>query len=310
MGNFQAAYIELHRSGALSLRAEEARKRERACDLCARYCGVDRAQRQGGCRTGMRARVASFGPHHGEEDPLSGSGGSGTIFFAWCNMRCQYCQNYDISQSAAGREIESEELATMMLELQRVGCHNINFVSPSHVVAEILEALDLAAARGLTLPLVYNTGGYDSLEALALLDGVMDIYMPDMKYSDRLVARRYSKIGNYPEVNRAAVKEMHRQVGDLLLDEHGIAQRGLLVRHLVLPNGLAGSTEIMRFLAQEISQNTYLNLMDQYRPSYRIANDPQLNRPLLPQEFNQVLADSRSMGLKRLDERTGRFAFR
>jgi len=306
MANFQSAYIDLCSSGQLSLRAEIAREHELACDLCARYCGIDRSERLGGCRTGMRARVASYGPHHGEEDPLRGYGGSGTIFFAWCNLRCQYCQNHDISQSAIGREVESEELAEMMLELQRSGCHNINFVSPSHVVAEILEALVIAAARGLTVPLVYNTGGYDSIEALRLLDNVIDIYMPDMKYSDRLVARRYSKIGNYPGVNRTAVKEMHRQVGDLIVDENGIALRGLLVRHLVLPGGLAGTAEIMRFLAGEISSNTYLNIMDQYRPAYKIYEDPLLYRPLQSEEYREAVEEARKFGLKRLDKRRSR----
>jgi putative pyruvate formate lyase activating enzyme len=306
MSSFQAAYVTLHKSGELKHRAEQARQHEQACDLCARYCGIDRAKTLGGCHTGLRARLASFGPHHGEEDPLRGQNGSGTIFFAWCNLRCQYCQNHDISQSAVGREIESEALAAIMLELQQAGCHNINFVSPSHVVAEILEALVIAATRGLSIPLVYNTGGYDSPEALGLLDGIIDIYMPDMKYSDRYIARRYSKIGNYPEVNRTAVKEMHRQVGDLVIDANGIAQRGLLVRHLILPNNLAGTSDIVRFLADEISVDTYLNLMNQYRPAYKIHSDPQLNRPLKPEEYQQALEEAHSAGLRRLDERRSR----
>ncbi len=306
MNDFQAAYRKLHEEGVLKLRAQDARQREHACDLCARYCGIDRAEKLGGCHTGMRARVASYGPHHGEEDPLRGTRGSGTIFFAWCNLRCQYCQNHDISQSAVGGEIESKELAAIMLELQQSGCHNINFVSPSHVVAEILEALEIAAAKGLSIPLVYNTGGFDSLEALHLLDGVIDIYMPDMKYSDRYVARRYSKVSNYPEVNRAAVREMHRQVGDLTLDTHGVARRGLLVRHLVLPNNLAGTSEIVRFLAEEISADTYLNLMDQYRPAYKIHNDPQLNRALHPREYQNALDQACQAGLRRLDHRRSR----
>ncbi|UCF60936.1 MAG: radical SAM protein [Anaerolineaceae bacterium] len=303
MTTFEACYLSLHQSGELADRASIARQHERACDLCGRYCRVDRSERHGGCRTGTKAWVASYGPHHGEEQPLSGWRGSGTIFFTWCNLRCQYCQNSDISQGSAGREVESDELAAIMLTLQESGCHNINFVSPSHVVAEILEALDIAVNHGLRIPLVYNTGGFDSLEALTLLDGVIDIYMPDMKYADRLVARRLSKIGNYPEVNRAAIREMHRQVGDLILDSRGIAQRGLLVRHLVLPEGLAGTEETVRFLAEEISTNTYLNLMDQYRPCYKAHKYPPLNRRLTSDEYREAIKMAEDAGLTRLDER-------
>jgi len=303
MSSFEAVYQQLHRSGALRDRAEQARKHERACDLCARYCRVDRSEKLGGCRAGLKARVASYGPHHGEENPLRGRRGSGTIFFSWCNLRCQYCQNADISQSPAGREVESDELAAIMLELQRRGCHNINFVSPSHIIAEILEALVIAVDSGLNLPLVYNTGGYDSPEALALLDGVIDIYMPDMKYADRLIALRLSKIDNYPMINQSAVSEMHRQVGDLVLDEREIAQHGLLVRHLILPEDLAGTDEIVRFLAEEISPNTYLNLMNQYRPAYRAAMYPPLDRPLTPREYYDAVLLAKRAGLNRLDDR-------
>ena len=300
---FESCYLSLHQSGELADRAAIARQHESACDLCARYCRVDRSERHGACRTGTKAWVASYGPHHGEERPLSGWRGSGTIFFTWCNLRCQYCQNSDISQGSAGREVESDELAAIMLTLQESGCHNINFVSPSHVVAEILEALVIAVDHGLRIPLVYNTGGYDSPEALALLDGVVDIYMPDMKYADRLVARRFSKIGNYPEINRAAIREMHRQVGDLKLDTRGIAQRGLLIRHLVLPEGLAGTEETVRFLADEISTNTYLNLMDQYRPCFKAHEYPPLNRRLKSDEYREALKLAQEAGLTRLDER-------
>jgi putative pyruvate formate lyase activating enzyme len=300
---FKSCYLSLHQSGELADRAVLARQRENACDLCARYCRVDRSERHGACRTGTRAWVASYGPHHGEEEPLSGWRGSGTIFFTWCNLRCQYCQNSDISQGTSGREVESDELAAIMLTLQESGCHNINFVSPSHVVAEILEALVIAVDHGLRIPLVYNTGGFDSSEALTLLDGVVDIYMPDMKYADRLVARRLSKIGNYPEVNRAAIREMHRQVGDLKVDSRGIAQRGLLIRHLVLPEGLAGTEEIVRFLAEEISTNTYLNLMDQYRPCFKAHEHPPLNRRLTSDEYREALKIAQEAGLTRLDER-------
>jgi putative pyruvate formate lyase activating enzyme len=245
--------------------------------------------------------IASYGAHHGEEDPLRGSRGSGTIFFSWCNLRCVFCQNWEISQRGIGREVEPREIADMMLKLQADGCHNINFVSPSHVVAQIIAAVSDAAARGLRLPLVYNTGGYDSLEALALLEGIIDIYMPDMKYGDSALARKYSKVRNYVETNRAAVKEMHRQVGDLVIDENGIAQSGLLVRHLVMPRGIAGTEQVLSFLANEISKNTYLNLMDQYRPCYRADEFPELDRPTAAGEYREALEIAAKHGLTRLD---------
>jgi putative pyruvate formate lyase activating enzyme len=255
----------------------------------------------------VNARVSSYGPHLGEEDPLRGWQGSGTIFFSRCNLRCQYCQNHDISQEDAGMEMDAEELAAIMLMLQRQGCHNINFVSPSHVVPLILAALLLGAKAGLRLPLVYNTGGYDSMQALALLDGVMDIYMPDMKYSDEATAQKLSKIPNYPQVNQSAVREMHRQVGDLELNEDGLAVKGLLIRHLVLPNELAGTSEIVSFLANQISPNTYLNLMDQYRPSYCAGQYREINRALTRQEYREAVEMALEAGLKRLDERRSLF---
>lgn len=298
-------YLRLHQQGKLQQRAQKARQHEKSCDLCARYCGVDRTVRLGACNTKLKARVASYGPHHGEEDPLRGWRGSGTIFFSWCNLRCQYCQNADISQSPAGREVDSRELAAIMLSLQETGCHNLNFVSPSHVVAEILEALVIAVDHGLNIPLVYNTGGFDSLEALTLLDGVIDIYMPDMKYSDPLIARRLSKIGNYPEVNRNAVKEMHRQVGDLQIDPAGIAQRGLLIRHLVLPHDLAGTEHAVQFIADEISKDTYVNIMGQYRPAYKAHEHEHLERGLRHEEYQRAVELARAAGLTRLDKRTG-----
>jgi putative pyruvate formate lyase activating enzyme len=245
----------------------------------------------------------------GEEDPLRGWRGSGTIFFTRCNLRCQYCQNHDISQTDSGDEVEPDKIARMMLELQSLGCHNINFVSPSHVVPQILAAVLIAAQAGLQIPLVYNTGGYDSLAMLRLLDGVIDIYMPDMKYSDPEKARRYSKIRNYPQVNQSAVKEMHRQVGDLQVDQKGVAQRGLLVRHLVLPAGIAGTEEIVRFLCDEISPHTYLNLMDQYHPAYKSASYPELNRRLTNQEYQSAVDAAVSAGLQRLDQRKSKFWF-
>jgi putative pyruvate formate lyase activating enzyme len=309
MAAFSPAYLSLHEQGLLGERAHQARLHEQSCDLCGRYCYVDRRTTLGGCHTGTRARIASFGPHHGEEDPLRGRRGSGTIFISRCNLRCKYCQNADISQADSGREVSSAEFAEIMLKLQSMGCHNINIVSPTHVVAELLEALHLAADAGLNLPIVYNTGGYDSPETLALLDGVIDIYMPDMKYARDEYGKRYSNVPNYPKINQAAVREMHRQVGDLLLDEGGIAQRGLLVRHLVLPEGLAGTKEIVEFLAAEISKDTYLNLMDQYRPAYKARDYPPLSRPLHSPEYAQAVKWALQAGLHRLDDRRSRLIF-
>jgi len=302
--SFEPAYLEHLQSGELKRRVEVAYDRLADCDICAWECNCDRLSgTMGICRTAELARMSSFGPHMGEEDPLRGWRGSGTIFFSRCNLRCQYCQNHDISQADSGHLVETYELAATMLELQNYGCHNINFVSPSHVVPQILAGLLIAAQAGLRLPLVYNTGGYDSLGTLKLLDGVFDIYMPDMKYASKQIGRHYSKIRNYPEVNQAAVKEMYRQVGDLQIDKSGVATRGLLVRHLVLPNGLAGTEKIVRFLADEISTNTYLNLMDQYRPEYNAGQYPKLKRPLKRDEFQKAVQFAHQAGLKRLDQR-------
>ncbi len=302
---FQPAYLTLLRSGELEERARSAYQHLENCDLCPRYCHVNRRRSIRGavCRTGERAFVHSFGAHHGEEDVLRGWRGSGTIFFAWCNLRCQYCQNFEISQLGEGTAVEPEEIVAMMLRLQAEGCHNINFVSPSHVVAQILAATRIAAQAGLRVPLVYNTGGYDSPEALALLDGVIDIYMPDMKYADAATARKYSKIRDYPAINRAAVKEMRRQVGDLQVDERGIAQRGLLVRHLVLPDNLAGTREALRFIAEQVSPDTYVNLMAQYRPCYKASEYAELNRRITHAEFERAMKWADEFGLARLDER-------
>jgi putative pyruvate formate lyase activating enzyme len=307
---FEPGYLRLLRSGDLERRVAEAYPHLSICDVCAWRCPVDRlAGKRGACRTGERARVSSYGPHLGEEAPLRGWRGSGTIFFTRCNLKCQFCQNHDISQTDAGDEVEPDQLAAIMLELQASGCHNINLVSPSHVAPQILAAVFSAAQAGLRLPLVYNTGGYDSMEMLELLDGVIDIYMPDMKYADVAIAKRYSKIPNYPLANRAAIREMHRQVGDLRIDEQGLARRGLLVRHLVLPENLAGTDEIARFLADEISPDTYLNLMDQYRPTYRAHDLPPLDRRVTRKEYQAAVEMARAAGLHRLDERKPLFLF-
>jgi putative pyruvate formate lyase activating enzyme len=305
MTKWDPIYIKLLHSGELAQRVKIAYDHLADCDLCGWECRIDRRKRTGACKTGMEAVVASYGPHHGEEDPLRGWGGSGTIFFSWCNLRCQFCQNSDISQMGHGRMLSVEQLAIIMLELQEQGCHNINFVSPSHVVAQVLAATLIAAEAGLHLPLVYNTGGYDSLAALELLDGVVDIYMPDMKYADERIAKKYSKVPDYPQINQQAVKEMHRQVGDLVLDQDGIAQRGLLVRHLVMPDDFAGTRKVARFLAQEISIDTYINVMGQYRPSYKADRYPELNRSPTRQELEDARQAVQDAGLHRLDKRRG-----
>jgi putative pyruvate formate lyase activating enzyme len=307
MSGVEPAYVASLRSGELRQRVQEAYERLHACDFCGRECRTDRYEQPGSCRTGVRAVVSSFGPHFGEEDPLRGYRGSGTIFFAWCNLNCQFCQNFDLSQRGAGHEVDPEDLAQMMFSLQAQECHNINLVSPTHVVAPILAAVLVAAEAGLRLPLVWNTGGYDSLTALTLLDGVVDIYMPDMKYGDEEIARTYSKVKNYPEINQAGVKEMHRQVGDLVMDDHGIALRGLLVRHLVLPDGLAGTAKVARFLAERVSPDTYINVMDQYRPCYRAHELPPLDRPISRAEYERAMQQAREAGLHRFDKRAPRF---
>jgi putative pyruvate formate lyase activating enzyme len=304
MADFQPAYLELLYNGQLKERVAQAYQNLTACNVCGHECGINRRGGELGiCRTGERARVSSYGPHLGEEDPLRGWRGSGTIFFARCNLRCQFCQNHDISQTDSGNKIEPEDLAGIMLGLQRYGCHNINLVSPSHVVPQFLAALLIAAQAGLTLPIVYNTGGYDSLSSLELLDGVIDIYMPDMKFASPQIARHYSKIPNYPRINQAAVKEMHHQVGDLQIDTNGLATRGLLIRHLVLPYNLAGTDKIVRFLAEEISPNTYLNLMDQYRPAHKASQYPKLKRRITREEYRTAVRQAIEAGLQRLDER-------
>ncbi len=295
------AYRALLASGELGRRAEAAWRMLERCRLCPRVCGVNRlADERGECRTGRRAVVSSAHLHFGEEPPLVGWGGSGTIFFTHCSLHCQYCQNYEISQLGEGVEVEVEELAAMMLRLERAGAHNINLVTPSHVVPQVLAALAVAARAGLSIPLVYNSGGYDAMPALRLLDGVVDIYMPDAKYADEEIARRYSLVEHYPQVNRRALREMHRQVGDLQVDAHGVARRGLIVRHLVLPGGLAGTAVVMRFLAEELSPATYVNVMAQYRPCYRAGSDPVLQRPLHQAEYREAVATARSCGLYRL----------
>ncbi len=303
--DFEPAYLALHRSGELQRRAEQAVAGLRECRVCPRQCGADRlADKTAVCKTGRYALVSSYFPHFGEEDCLRGWGGSGTIFFARCNLRCVFCQNADISQRESGVPATPERLAVMMLELQACGCHNINFVTPEHVVPQMLEALVIAAENGLKLPIVYNTSAYDSLESLRLLDGVVDIYMPDFKIWGSKFSQAYLLAKDYPQAAKAAIAEMHRQVGVLKLDERGIAKRGVLVRHLVMPGRVAGTRQIMRFLAG-LSPDTYVNVMAQYRPAHKVSatHYAEINRRITPQEYEQAVRAAHDAGLWRLDER-------
>jgi putative pyruvate formate lyase activating enzyme len=294
-------YLTLLESGELARRAQEAVKALADCTCCPRQCHADRCHDdcpRAYCHTGRLAVVSSAFPHHGEEACLRGWAGSGTVFFSHCNLRCVFCQNFDISWQGQGRPATADELADMMLQLQELGCQNINLVTPSHVVPQILEALVVAAERGLRLPLVYNTGGYDRLETLALLDGVVDIYMPDFKFWNPETARELAHAPDYADMARAAIKEMHRQVGDLGLDEHGLALRGLLVRHLVMPGGLDETREILRFLAQEVSPDTFVNVMPQYHPEGLAMRHQAIARPLRTSEFRDAVAAARAAGLR------------
>ncbi|BAF59109.1 MAG: radical SAM protein [Pelotomaculum sp.] len=295
-----ASYLKLA-AGELAKRAEKALDMLARCTVCAQECRVNRLEgRLGVCRAGRKAAVSGYGPHFGEEAPLVGRRGSGTVFFTHCNLSCRFCQNCEISQEGEGREVSAGELAGMMLDLQKRGCHNVNLVSPSHFVPQFLEALTIAAAGGLRIPIVYNTGGYDSLETLDLLDGVIDIYMPDIKFADDDAGKKYAGAAGYFSVARRAVKKMHEQVGDLVLDEEGIAVRGLLVRHLVLPGNLARTEKVMEFLAGEISKDTFVNVMDQYHPAYRAFEHPELSRRITAKEYREALEAARKAGLRRV----------
>ncbi len=298
------AYLSLFESGELKSRVERAVNTLRCCTACPRNCRVDRLENNFGvCRAGRYALVASHSPHHGEEDCLRGWRGSGTIFFGGCNLRCVFCQNFEISWQLRGTAAPPERLAAMMLELQDLGCHNINLVTPEHVAPQIIEALPLAIERGFRLPLVYNTSAYDSIESLELLDGIIDIYMPDFKYWDREMARKYSRAPDYPQVARRAIKEMHRQVGDLVLDGQGIATRGLLIRHLLMPGDIAGTHEVMNWIARELSPATYVNLMPQYHPAGKVTGREyaEIGRLVTPAEYEQALEEACRAGLRRLD---------
>ena len=303
---FEPAYMELFRSGELFRRSRQALRLLENCKVCPRDCEVNRLENeQAVCKTGRYAIVGSYAPHFGEEDCLRGTRGSGTIFFSLCNLKCVFCQNYDISQDGEGIVVSPEDLAAMMLDLQQRGCHNINFVTPEHVVPQILESLPLAVQMGLRLPLVYNTGAYDSMDSMRLMEGIVDIYMPDFKYWDNDRSRKYLKAKDYPETARTVIREMHRQVGDLVLDENGLAKRGVLLRHLVMPNNMEDTENIMAYLAGEISRDTYINIMDQYFPAGKVSEKKygEINRRPFSQEVETSKKIARQKGLHRFDQR-------
>jgi putative pyruvate formate lyase activating enzyme len=295
----QPIYLEAYRSGALRKIVEKALKKLESCSICPRRCQVNRLKSEKGfCRTGFKAKVCSFMLHHGEEPPISGERGSGTIFFSECNMACVYCQNYEFSQRGqGGREMEPEELAALMMRLQEMGAHNINLVTPTHVMPQILQALLIAIPNGLKIPIIYNTGGYELTEIVKLLDGVVDIYLPDMRYADNDAALTYSCAPSYPKYNQQAIKEMHRQVGLAKINDSGIIEKGLIIRHLVLPNRVCGTDKIMRFIGGELSEDTYISLMSQYFPCYQATKFKEILRRISQEEYEDAQQSMQRYGL-------------
>ncbi len=300
---FEPAYLKAEREGRLANIETELWEIFRSCRCCPRKCGANRLQGETGfCSSTARLKTASFGPHFGEESPLVGTGGSGTIFFSNCNLLCCFCQNWEINHRGDGSFIAHEDLADMMLSLQRRGCHNINLVTPTHVVPHIVKALRLAIPKGLVLPLVYNNGGYDSLDVIRMLDGIVDIYLPDFKYQNGALAGKYSSGAvNYPEIAAATIKEMHRQVGELQCDAKGVARRGLIIRHLVMPENIAGTDRFVRWVAEELTPTTYVNLMAQYRPEHKAFDYPEISRRISTQEWEQARAWAKEAGLTNVD---------
>jgi putative pyruvate formate lyase activating enzyme len=302
--DFEPAYLKLHRSGELKRRAEKLWKIMEGCQLCPRRCGVNRLKGKSGfCHApGAQLVISSFHPHFGEERPLVGKGGSGTIFLTHCNLRCVFCQNWEISQLGRGSERNVDELADTMLRLQKIGCHNINLVTPTHYSAPILKALDIAAAKGLRLPIVYNTSGWERLEILEVLDGIVDIYLPDIKYWDSEMAAKYSSgAESYPEITRRAVLEMHRQVGVAKPAEDGIMHRGLMIRHLVMPSNVAGSEKVIEWIAKNLPKDTYVNIMAQYNPLYKAYDYPEISRRITREEYVKAVDRAKELGLTNLD---------
>ena len=284
------SYLKLYETGELAHRAEVAWEIQKQCTICPQNCRCNRvAGKTGVCRSGTEAIVASWNVHRREEPPISGTRGAGTIFFGYCQARCTYCQNFSLSQGGLGHRVGPERLADMMLYLQKKRCHNLDFVTPTHFVPQILAALVVACGKGLRLPIVYNCAGYENLETLKLLDGVVDVYLPDAKYSDNKNALRTSKMPRYVDHNQVTLREMHRQVGPLQLDEEGIAHRGLLIRHLVMPEDISGPREVLRWIAEELGPDTPVSLMDQYFPAWKAVNDPVLNRRLTWTEYRAAI---------------------
>ncbi len=301
--SYEPPYLEKHRSGELRSRGEELWRAMESCELCPRRCGVNRlAGEEGFCRASSKLEISSYHAHFGEERPLVGRGGSGTIFMANCGLRCVFCINWEISHGGEGSEQSVDRFAEMMLRLQERGCHNINIVTPTHYSPHVLLALDRAASKGLNLPLVYNTCGWERVEILEALDGVVDIYLPDFKYSDGAMAAKYSAgAASYPELTKAALLEMHRQVGVARPGPDGIMRRGLMIRHLVMPNGVSGTKQVVEWIADNLPKDTYLNLMSQYRPEYKAFDYPEIARRLTVSEYEEAVSCARAAGLENLD---------
>jgi len=292
------SYLETYNNGNLNRIIDNSFKMLESCCICPRRCKVNRLKDEKGfCKTGLLPKVCSYMPHHGEEPPISGAKGSGTIFFSHCNMACVYCQNYEFSQLGQGKEVDFQDLAGFMIELEKLGCHNINLVTPTHVMPQILKALSIAISQGLKIPIVYNTGGYELPQIIKLLDGIVDIYLPDMRYADSGQAIKYSSVPDYPTYNQGAVKEMHRQVGVANIDDEGIIKRGVAIRHLVLPNNISGTDKIMKFIAQELSKDTYISLMSQYSPYFKASQFKEVSRRLTLQEYEEAKQIMENHGL-------------
>lgn len=293
------SYLKSYNSSALKKKIESSYKLLQNCNLCPRKCEVNRLKNEKGfCRVGINPMVCSYMPHHGEEPPISGINGSGTIFFSFCNLRCVYCQNYHFSQEGEGREVTCEELAEFMLYLQKSGCHNINLVTPTHVMPQILKALYIAIERGLNIPLVYNTSGYELSEIINILDGIVDIYLPDMRYADKEHGKNYSQADNYPYYNQNSLKEMYRQVGEAVFDNNNAIERGIIIRHLVLPNRISGTEEIMKFISKKLSPNIYISLMSQYHPYYKSYKYQEISRRITQEEYQEAIDCLNKYGLK------------